>query len=153
MTMSRVVAILTLVCLSCSSSKPDYETKAQNPEFLHRSMKAITDRIVHDIFSPPVASRIYTYASVAAYEAARYQDSSFRTLAGQLHGLDPFPQPEKNQKYCFTLASTEAMLKVGRTLIFSESDLDVYYNKTMEEFKASGIPDDVFDRSIAFGDK
>lgn len=35
---------------------------------LHRAEKALTDVIVHDIFSPPVASRIYLYANVAAYE-------------------------------------------------------------------------------------
>ena len=146
--------ILILIVASCTSaSNGEYREKTKNPEFLHRSMKAITDRIVHDIFSPPVASRIYTYVSVAAYEAAIQQDSSYRSLAGQLNGLEVVPKPDRSLEYSFELAATQAMLKVGRTLIFSETDLDVFIEQVMKEYKATGIPDDVFDRSIAYGDQ
>lgn len=115
-------------------------------------MKAITDRIVHDIFSPPVASRIYTYSSVAAYEAIRHQNKNYASLVGQLNGLTRMPQPDTTQEYCYPLAATEAMLKVGRTLIFSESDLDIVINKQLNNFREAGVPDDVFKRSVAFGD-
>ncbi|MCX8492407.1 MAG: phosphatidic acid phosphatase, partial [Cyclobacteriaceae bacterium] len=126
--------ILILIVGSCTSaSNGEYKEKAKNPEFLHRSMKAITDRIVHDIFSPPVASRIYTYVSVAAYEVAIQQDSSYRSLAGQLHGLEALPKPDRSLEYSFELAATQAMLKVGRTLIFSEADLDVFIEQVMKE--------------------
>ncbi|MFN7791955.1 MAG: phosphatidic acid phosphatase, partial [Cyclobacteriaceae bacterium] len=90
------LGILVLIIGSCTSANNgEYKEKAKNPEFLHRSMKAITDRIVHDIFSPPVASRIYSYVSVAAYEAAIQQDSSYRSLAGQLNGLEEVPKPDR----------------------------------------------------------
>lgn len=147
----KAILFVCLLFASCSSDHGDWKTKAQNPEFLHRSVKQITDIIVHDIFSPPVASRIYTYSSVAAYEAAIQQDSRFVSLAGQLNGLQPLPQPEPNQEYCYNLASVQAMLKVGRALIFSEDKLDDFYKKVMQEFKDSGIPDDVFERSVSYG--
>ena len=79
--------IALILVASCGGNNTEYKSKANNPEFLHRTMKAITDRIVHDIFSPPVASRIYTYSSVAAYEAIIYQDQKCKSLAGQLNGL------------------------------------------------------------------
>src|SRR5437879_7701428 len=113
-------------------------------------MKEITDRIVHDIFSPPVASRIYAYATIAGYEAIIHQDKNYKSLAGQLHDLNQFPQPDATQEYCYPLAATEAMLKVGRALIFSESDLDKFYEKEMNRFKKAGVPRDVFERSVAF---
>jgi hypothetical protein len=115
-------------------------------------MKEITDRIVHDIFSPPVASRIYTYATVAGYETIIHQDKNYRSLAGQLHGLEKFPQPDSTQEYCYPLAATEAMLKIGRALIFSEDDLDKFYVLEMQKFRDAGVPDEVFERSVAFGD-
>lgn len=149
--------ILTVILVSCSGTleeyRAKYKTNAQNPEFLHRSLKAITDRIVHDIFSPPVSSRIYTYTSVAAYEAVIHQDQSYQSLAGQLHGLDSVPKPDPLLEYCFPLASVQALLKVGRTLVFSEDELDKYYGKVMQEFKEAGVPDDVFERSVEYGDK
>src|SRR3982751_6419113 len=102
--MKKILFILSLVAFSFSCSAPaDYHVKADDPDKLHRSVKQITDIIVHDIFSPPVASRIYAYVSVAAYEAGRYQDSTLVTLAGQLHGLEPLPQPEAGVEYCFPL--------------------------------------------------
>src|SRR6478735_727350 len=65
----------------------DWKTVTANPEFLHRSVKQVTDVIVHDIYSPPVASRIYAYVTIAAYEAGRNADPQYRSFAGQLHGL------------------------------------------------------------------
>ena len=147
------IVLAFFLVASCTMEKKDYKTSSQNPEFLHRAVKAITDRIVHDIFSPPVASRIYAYTCVAAYEAARWQNPEFMTLAGQLNGLDSLPKPEPNVEYCFSLASVEAALKVGTTLVFSEVDIDLVHEQIMKEYRLLGIPDDVYERSVDFGDK
>jgi hypothetical protein len=144
-----ISAAVLLTC--CSQDQTDYQAKASNPDFLHRSVKEITDRIVHDIFSPPVASRIYAYTSVAAYEAARHSDPTLLTLAGQLKGLDPVPPPDSKKKYSFSLASVEAVLKVGQALVFSEDKVEEYHERIMNELRETGIPDDVFDNSIEYG--
>jgi len=148
-----LVIFSLLFVLSCKKKTTEYKSKANNPEFLHRTMKAITDRIVYDIFSPPVASRIYTYASVAAYEAIIHEYPSYKSLAGQLHELDSVPKTDPSLEYCFPLASTQAMIKVGRTLIFSEDEFDKFIDQIYTEFRNTGIPDDVYERSIAYGDQ
>jgi PAP2 superfamily len=145
------LAVLALVISSCTTDNSEWKNKTQNPDYLHRSIKQITDVIVYDIFSPPVASRIYAYSSIAAYEVAIHQDSKYRSLAGQVTGLGSVPQPEEGKEYCYPLASVQAALKVGRTLVFSEDKMDVFYNLIMQEFRDAGVPDDVFERSIAYG--
>lgn len=142
-----------LLFISCSSDNQEWKTKANNPEFLHRSIKQITDVIVYDIFSPPVASRIYAYSTIAAYEAALPMNAQYQSLAGQLTDLTPFPQPEAGSEYCYPLASVQAALKVGRTLVFSEDKMDAFYDAIMQEFRDTGIPDDVFERSIEYGNQ
>jgi hypothetical protein len=150
----RLLCVCLLIALlGCGSEKKDYHARLNNPEFIHRSVKAITDRIVHDIFSPPVAARIYAYTSVAAYESARHMDPNFVTLAGQLNGLDPLPEPTANLEYSYPVASVQAVLRVGKALVFSEDQVEAYYNKMMEEIKATGIPDDVLERSIEYGNQ
>ncbi|MBK8291690.1 MAG: vanadium-dependent haloperoxidase [Flammeovirgaceae bacterium] len=144
---------VVIVLVACSGDNGEWRVKSENPEFLHRSVKQVTDVIVHDIFSPPVASRIYGYMSIAAYEAALHQDAKYISLAGQLKGLESLPQPEPGATYSFSLASVQAALKVGRTLVFSEDKMDVFYNSIMQEYRDTGIPDDVFDRSIEFGNE
>jgi hypothetical protein len=144
--------LLCLTLLACDSSDDQsWKTKVQNADFLHRSIREVTDVIVHDIFSPPVASRIYAYVSIAGYEAAIHLDPSYQSLAGQVRGLDSIPQPDAGVEYCYQLASVQATLKVGRALVFSEDKMDVFYNGIMQEFKDSGIPDDVYERSITYG--
>src|SRR5437879_13109711 len=102
--MSRLLLILiALMFFASCKDNSAYKTKVQDAEFFHRSMKEITDRIVHDIFSPPVASRIYAYATIAGYEAIIHQDKNYKSLAGQLHDLNQFPQPDATQEYCYPL--------------------------------------------------
>lgn len=149
-----ILSIVLIGCFACKTEKvnPNFQEDSLNPEYLHRAMKKLTDVIVHDIFSPPVASRNYVYPSIAAYEALRPHDANYQSLAGQLDGLVPLPQPEKDQEYCFALASIHAFLKTGKNYIFSEEKLETFHDELLTEFKAIGIPQKVFDRSIAYGD-
>ncbi len=145
-----LVAILTLA--SCmSAGDKDWRIDASDPDRLHRSMKQVTDVIIHDIFSPPVAGRIYGYVSIAAYETIAAGDSSYLTTAYQLLGLTTPPKPNDGGQYCFELSAVEAMLKVGRALVFSEDKMDTFHQSILQEYKSTGMPDDVFERSIAFG--
>lgn len=147
----RLISILCFAVLMGCSPNKEYKKKTEDPEHLHQTIKKVTDIIVHDIFSPPVASRIYAYVSVAAYEAGRHQDSTLVSLSGQVNGLDPVPQPEKGKEYCYTLASVQAALKMARVLIFSEDQLDKFAEKVLTDYKESGLPDDVYERSVAYG--
>ena len=152
--LSRFVLVAVAASLgACSMSVPseDYKPKVHNPDYLHRSVKQVTDVIVHDIFSPPVSSRIYVYMAVAGYEAAIHDNPQFVSLAGQLNGLEQVPKPQAGQEYCYPLASIEAMLTVGKALVFSEDKVETFHAKMMEEFRNAGLPDEVFERSTAYG--
>jgi hypothetical protein len=152
--MRSILFVLVVIVLFGSCSENDWRTKAENPEFIHRSVKQVTDVIVHDIFSPPVASRIYAYMSVAGYECAIHQSpEKYQTLAGQLNGLEPVPQPVEGEEYCYSLASVQAMLKIGRALVFSDDRMTEYYEGIMQEFKDTGMPEDVFQRSVDYGNQ
>lgn len=151
---SKLVALaLAAVFCACSVSIPneDYKPKVNNAAFLHQSVKQVTDVIVHDIFSPPVSSRIYVYMTIAGYEAAIHDNPNFISLAGQLNGLEDVPKPQPSLEYCFPLASVEAMLTIGKALVFSEDKMDTFHNKMMEDFRDAGVPDEVFERSTAYG--
>lgn len=143
-------AIAALWMSGCGSDA--YKTQAENPEIIHRGMRRITEIMRHDIFSPPVASRIYTYSAVAAYEAMAPGYPEYKSLAGQLNGLTECPKPEAGKDYCYPLASIAALMKVSKHLIFSESSMDDLKDDIFKEFEAMKIPQDVYDRSIAFGE-
>ncbi|MEJ0033790.1 MAG: hypothetical protein WDO15_27170 [Bacteroidota bacterium] len=131
----------------------DYKRAADDPAFMHHSIKMVTDRIVHDIFSPPVASRIYAYISVAGYEAGRHADAGLVTLDGQLNGLKDVPQPSPEEEYAWGLAATQATLVTAKAFIFSEKELVAFHDNLLNEYRQAGIPQEVFDRSVDYGNK
>ena len=104
---------------SCENS--NFQEESTDAEFVHRTMKKMTDVIVHDIFSPPVASRIYAYVSIAGYEVMLPTNEQYQSLAGQLADFESVPPPKDGREICHSLASVHAMLTVGKTLIFSAS--------------------------------
>ncbi|MGV3641817.1 MAG: vanadium-dependent haloperoxidase [Adhaeribacter sp.] len=122
-----------------------------NPEPMHTSVRKITDVIVHDVFSPPVSSRIYAYATIAAYEALLPGYPGYQSLAGQLNGLKALPQPQAGQDYCFPLASVHAFLQVGRTLTFSGDLVDDFEPQIYKQYQDMGLSDEVYERSMAYG--
>lgn len=145
---------IVIALIGCANVGNDnWREGTSNPDYLHNSLKQITDVIVHDIFSPPVASRIYTYACIAGYEAALPLDSSYRSLVHQVRDLNEFPKPEPGVEICYPLASVQAVLSVGENLVFSEDKMETFHKNMMQKFKDSGIPNDVFDRSIEHGNR
>ncbi len=149
------LSILTAILLfSTCKTNTDYDKAAvQNPQHLHHALKKLTDVIVHDIFSPPVASRIYAYPSIAAYEALLPKHPAYRSLAGQLKDLSPTPQPAENQEYCFPLAGVHAFLMVSKALIFSEQDIIDFTEEIHEAYRKAGVPKSTFRNSIQYGEQ
>ena len=154
--MKRVILIVitvTAIRFYAEAGKPNWKSKIENANYIHRAIKEITDVMVYDIYSPPVAARTYAYISVTAYETLIHESHDYISLAGQLHGLQPSPEPEMAKEYSYTLAAVHALLTVGKSLVISEEKVDAFEKAMLEEFKKDGIPQNVFDNSIAYGDK
>jgi PAP2 superfamily len=140
------------VIAACESPNPNYKQDAQKPELLHKSLRKITDIIVFDIFSPPVASRIYAYSTVAGYEVLIHEHPEYQSLAGQLKGLSPTPQPEAGKEYCYPLAAAHAMLLTGKKWTFSDTEIDTYIKNIHTEFEKVKMPKAVFENSLQYGE-
>jgi PAP2 superfamily len=156
-TQKLILTALTIASLSlirCGGDKynPHYAQEASNPAFYHAGIRRVIDIVRHDIFPPTVASRIYTYTAVAGYEAMVPGNPEYRSLAGQLKGLEPAPQPEAGKVYCYPLAGVNAVLTTGKALIFSEADMEALRKTLLEDFKKINMPNDVYKRSLAYGE-
>ena len=117
--LSRAASAALLLSTGCAIVARDARPRQPDAELLHAAMQQLTDVIVYDIFSPPQASRVYAYATVAAYEALRQAHPEYRTLAGQLNGLTPVPAPEPGAEYSMPLAGVHAFMTVGRQMTLS----------------------------------
>ena len=73
----------------------------QMQEQFQKAQDKLSDIVVYDIFSPPVASRIYAYPTIAAYEVLVNDFIEYKSFAGQLNELNETPKPNNNLEYSF----------------------------------------------------
>ena len=149
----RFISLSIFLLFCFASCTPDHSSSIQkkiDPEVLHTLCEGLSDIMVHDIFSPPVASRIYMYTSVAAYEAAIGDQSNSKSLAGQLHGLDTVPRPA-DQLVNFQVAALYAYMEVAAQLVFSADKIDTLHQNLLQSLKAYDLTDEVLDASRTYG--
>ncbi|MEO6283117.1 MAG: vanadium-dependent haloperoxidase [Dyadobacter sp.] len=143
---SIILLSLIIGCTRKNTFNPD------DPEILHQNQDMLTQVIIYDVFSPPVAARIYVYSSLASYEAVRFAKKGSPSITDKLNGFGKMPQPVNGKTYNYTLAATKAFFTVVRMVkVFSVDSLSAYEESVYHNFKEN-LDDSTYQRSVAFGD-
>ncbi|SHM99807.1 vanadium-dependent haloperoxidase [Mucilaginibacter sp. OK098] len=148
----KILAALTGLLLVASCTRKPKITLVNDADVLHNNMDQLTQVIIYDVFTPPVASRIYGYTSLASYEAMRYADPKYSSIITQLKGFGKPPEPQKGKQYNFTLAATKAFFTVAHKITFSIDTLKKYEDKVYAMYK-DNLDDSTYARSVEFGEK
>nr|WP_238987272.1 vanadium-dependent haloperoxidase [Confluentibacter flavum] len=115
------------------------------PNEFHKSVDRVVDVMVHDIFSPPVASRIFAYPNIAAYEIIAQQNPEYNSLAGQIEHLVEIPKVDVSKNINYQLAALVAHMEMSKKLIFSQFRIEefrdslyqIWETKNPSQFKDS----------------
>ncbi|WP_419212762.1 vanadium-dependent haloperoxidase [Maribacter sp. X9] len=127
------IILLGLLFTACSKKK---EPITITQEELHSVVDKVVEIMIHDIFSPPVASRIFAYPNIAAYEIVAQANPQYQSLAGQIKDLTPVPQLDSVQGINPQLAALIAHMNISRQLIFSEQTFDVLQDSLFASWKS-----------------
>src|SRR5688572_27380756 len=144
-------AIILAGAASCTQRAADYQQALHDPVLYSKVTGQLTDVITYDIFSPPVASRIYAYTHLAAYETMARGDSSYTSLKGQLKGFTEVPAPEAGKPVDFPYAALMAFMEVGKTLTFSKDQTDKIVDSLKMLARDHGMPEAMQQNSEAYG--
>ncbi len=140
-----------LVLVSLNSCKETTKQKTITGSAIqYYCVQKLTDVIVYDIFSPPVASRIYSYSNLAYYEALKFAYPNEASIISKLKGFSNIPSPQSTQTYNFELAASVAFMKVAKALVFSKDSINSSTKKLLEQF--GEIDQSVYKRSISYGE-
>ncbi|MEM7380226.1 MAG: vanadium-dependent haloperoxidase [Bacteroidota bacterium] len=148
---ARLPLVALLVISGCEKPHDQEKLDRYFEGALMKYNRQLTDVIVADIFTPPVASRIYAYPNVAAYETARHLNPERPSLVGQLNGLQELPQPEIGKEYYYPLASAVAFTRVAQSLVYDLERVQHMQTAVLEEIREIGIDKAIFENSIAYG--
>jgi hypothetical protein len=148
--MKQLVTLIRngLVCLLAVSSTIGFAA-GPSTQILHRAEKNLTRAIVHDIFSPPVASRIYLYANAAAYEALALGNKQYVSLHGQVRDFPNVAGIPNAGKINYELAAVYAFFKTGGKLVFSEHLLKDSMDVILADFREKDLA--VYNNSLKLG--
>lgn len=139
--------ISSFILVSCSSKK-SYETVFANPELYSKTVGALTDVITYDIFNPPVASRIYAYSNLAAYEVISSKSDKYKSIGVK---FKDFKKPDLADKPINKeFAAILALMYVGKELTFSKDSTQKIIDGHIQLAKDNGMPQDMIENSMEY---
>lgn len=118
--MLKKLSLLVLSAVLITSCSKEEKPLVVTPDDYNNAVDKVTEVIIHDIFSPPVASRIYAYSNMAAYEVLVQNNPDYKSLAGQIHELGETPKPDADAAVNYDVAALVAQMEMAKSLIFSE---------------------------------
>ncbi|MDR3694645.1 vanadium-dependent haloperoxidase [Mucilaginibacter sp.] len=148
----KLKAILLFALFAVGCAHKNSSVLLSDTDVLHENEHQLTQVIIYDVFTPPVAARIYGYTALASYEAMRYADPKYNSIITQLKGFGNPPVPQKGKNYNFALAATKAFFTVAHKVTFSIDSLKKYENNVYQMYK-DNLDDSTYARSVDFGEQ
>lgn len=147
-----LVAISASVLLvSCKKNTPAV-SKPAGGVFVEELNQNLTACIVRDQFNPPVASRVYAYSFLAAYEATVPFYKGYPSCVGKINGLTEIPQPANIEELDSNVVALAAFARVGKELSFKNHVLVDYEKAKLDEYTQL-IGKERTDKSVEYGRK
>ena len=104
----------------------------ESAELINQLNRELTLVVSEDLFPPPVASRIYAYANIAAYEAICSWEEESASLANQLNGLEAITPKITDRSYAMALITSYGM--VAKHLVYREFLVDSIVNRAIRKY-------------------
>ncbi|HEY4324686.1 MAG TPA: vanadium-dependent haloperoxidase [Mucilaginibacter sp.] len=152
MRLSKIIAVISSAFLIVGCSHKPKTALLSDAEVLHQNEDQLTHVIIYDVFTPPVAARIYGYTALASYEVMRYADPKYNSMIAQLKGFGKAPEPQRGKTYNYALAATKAFFTVAHKVTFSIDTLIKHETKIYAMYK-DNLDDSTYARSVAFGEQ
>ncbi len=138
-----LVTIFLFIFSSCNNKKL--------PEFRNQDISNVitqmTDIMVHDITSPPLAARFYSYATLSGYEVVSQHDTNYKSMHGVLNDYPAIPKPDSINYYSYPLAALLAIMETAKKMQPSGNRMEAYEQQFVDSCRQAGFDDEVVDNS------
>lgn len=144
--------VMAVIILQSCGNNGNYRVFTKDPLLYCKTVKKLNDIVLENNFPPMIGSRNYVYANIAAYEVvAAGDDSTYRSLAGQIKNMPPMPK-WNGGKIDYQLAAVLAFIKVGNAVTFPEGSMMEYYGSVLKDAENAGMPSEVSNNSKIYAD-
>ena len=143
-----IIIFLALACYGCNDQKHSDETLTNHD--VGKLIGEMSDLMLHDVTSPPLAARFFGYTSLAGYEIISQHDSSVIKLAGRLNEYPVLSKPDTINGYDYRLAAMLAMIETASKLQPSGKLLLEYRKDFLDSCRLKGFTDEEIDKSLLY---
>lgn len=138
------LALMTLLIVSCNNKNEPIDISSND---FHSLVDKIVEIMVEDIFSPPVASRIFAYPNIAAYEIIAQSNDNYKSFSTQLSGLSNIPKGS-NESINYQLSAIIAHIELSKTFVYSKDVLTHYSDSLYNIWSSKNLK--VFEESKTY---
>lgn len=143
--------IMVLFFFGCNSEQNDAAINEYTYNQISHWNKVLNKVIVNDIFTPPVASRIFAYTNIAAYEVLCKADSSSKSFHSLLNDMPEIPNPNPSKSCNLEVASVIAFSTVSQNLVYAKNDIKTEENIFLKKLEEIGLEEETLNNSIEYG--
>ncbi|WP_210465432.1 vanadium-dependent haloperoxidase [Rufibacter roseolus] len=147
--------ILVWIVLGACSS-PGREQK-QNLKFSSEQISQIihrmTDIMVNDVTNPPLASRFFSYATLAGYEVVSQNDSTYKSMHGVLRNYPAITKPDSVEGHSPELSAILAMMETAKKMQPSGVLLDSMEVQFLDSCRREGLAEETITSSLNYAKK
>lgn len=82
-----------------------------DPLLYSKAVHEINYMIVFDIFTPPVAARVFAYSNLAGYAVMSQGDTTLSPIEGKIKDLDSIPKVKPGEEVDYPFAALIALTR------------------------------------------
>lgn len=149
--MKKLIFYIILFSTFSNCNTKQKDTATINESYLQENcLEKLNEVIVHDIYSPPVASRIYAYCNLAFYEAIKYSSPNSTSITNKMKLYSRMPTTI-DTTLNFSLSAVSAFFSTAKVLCFSKDSVNNKLNVYLDFYRGK-LSKNVFEESVKFGD-
>jgi len=131
--------------------KQNQSNSIKEDDLLYKCEQQLTNVIVHDINSPPVAARMYAYSNLAFYEALRPSYPNAISFLPILKGFDTIAPQQNAKNINYPYAAALAFMNVAESLVFSKDSIRI--SKDSLQMQLDALETEVIEQSMAWANQ
>lgn len=122
---------IAIAIFSCKQQPADIVVTTDD---FHHSVDRVTQVMIHDIFSPPVSSRVFVYPNIAAFEIIAKNSENYISLEGQVKDWKNTIKKAPKEVNVH-LSALIAHMELSRFFVFTEELMTVYTDSLYDKWK------------------
>jgi hypothetical protein len=140
---------ILIMILSCNNNSKKNNIVVNEQYIQIDCMNKLDEVVVYDIYSPPVASRIYAYSNLAFYEAIKYSEKNATSLTQKMQLFDSLPKVS-NSTINYTISAITAFFNTAKGLCFSKDSVTKKLNDVLIYYKEN-VDEKIYTSSVNYG--